>query len=241
MKKLILFTLLAIFSISFYAQNTETEKKTKEEKQKIKDELREERRYNKELKKKEKNDRPKEVMTIMGRVDSHGGYAGLGINYLEVNKVDAISFNARGSWVIGHAFAFGIGGSGFVSDYTMNNAIGKNTSFQGGYGGIYFEPIILPRFPIHISLPIFMGVGGIAEIIDFTLQDNYETSIYEASSYLLFEPGAELEINFFRHFRIAAGAYYKYPATINFANTSILAEDILKGLSVGVSFKLGKF
>lgn len=243
MKKIILFTILAIFTSALIAQTTEDEgtKKTKEEKKKEKLELREEKKFNKEKQKKEKKERPKEVITLMGKVDSHGGYAAMGMSYSEINKIPAMSFNARGSWVIGHAFAFGIGGTGFVSDFQFNEIAEENTSYQGGYGGLYFEPIILPRFPVHISFPMFIGAGGIAEIIDFTNFENYETSLYDASSFLLFEPGVELELNFFKHLRIAFGATYRYPATINFSNSTLEAEKALEGLTMGVTFKIGKF
>ena len=242
MKQIVLIIIISLFSTAIFSQIVDEEEKSEEIKKQEKLEMREQKKKDRIDKKEERKDRPKEMITLMGKADSHGGYAGLGINYTEINDVGALIFGARGSWVIGHSFAFGLGGSGFVSDYKFNSTIGENTNYQGGYGGIYFEPIILPRFPVHISLPIFLGAGGIAEMRDYISQgDDFETSLYDASSFLLIEPGAELEINFFKHFRIAFGAYYRYPATINFSNATLQAENILEGLSMGVTFKLGKF
>ena len=132
MKKIILFTILAVFTSTLFAQTTEEEttKKTKEEKRKEKLEMREEKKFNQEREKKEKKERPKEVITLMGKVDSHGGYAAFGMSYSEINKTPAMSFNARGSWVIGHSFTFGIGGTGFVSDFNYNEIAENNTSYQ---------------------------------------------------------------------------------------------------------------
>lgn len=243
MKKIILFAILAVFTSAIIAQTTEDEetKKTREEKKKEKLEIREEKKFTKEQQKKEKKERPKEIITLMGKVDSHDGYAGLGISYSEIKNTPAVSFNVRGSWVIGHAFAFGIGGTGFVSDYSFNKNAEEHTSYHGGYGGLYFEPILLPRFPVHISLPIFIGAGGIAEISDYTDFDYCETSFHDASGFLMFEPGVELELNFFKHFRVAFGATYRYPTTMNFSNNTFETEEALEGLTMGVTFKLGKF
>ena len=241
MRKLILIAIFAILGLALLAQTTDVEekKKKKNEKEKEKLELREEKKFNKEQKKQDKQDRPKEIKTLMGNVDSHGGYAGLGINYSEIDKLQAIAFNIRGSWVIGHAFAFGIGGTGFFSESQPNDS-NIITSYQGGYGGFYFEPIILPRFPVHISLPIFLGVGGITETGRNATINDYETAFYDATSFLIIEPGVELELNFFKHLRIAFGATYRYPTTMNFSNTEIQTSD-LEGITMGVTFKLGKF
>ncbi len=56
----------------------------------------------------------------------------------------------------------GFGGTGFINDISYNNAENQYTNLTGGYGGLLLEPIILPWFPVHVSLPILFGAGGIA-------------------------------------------------------------------------------
>ena len=204
-------------------------------------ELRQEKRINRIENRKERKERPKELITLMGKVNSHGGYWGTSLNYTQINKVDALVFGMKAAWVIGHSFAVGVAGSGFVSDFHENTTVNKNTSYQGGYGGLFFETILLPRFPVHLSFPVFIGVGGYSEMQDFTYSyQNNNSSFYDESVFVIAEPGAELEFNIFKHLRLAFGAYYRYPATINFTN-STLDSKFLEGLSLGATFKLGKF
>ena len=102
------------------------------------------------------------------------------------------------------------------------------------------EPILLPRFPIHISLPVVVGVGGIAYTTSTSYTDWFEPSYYveDATSFLIVEPGVELEINVVKFFRVAVGAYYRYTSNITLIDTP---EDVLNGYSAAITLKFGKF
>ncbi|MCK4745482.1 MAG: hypothetical protein KAT15_00525, partial [Bacteroidales bacterium] len=106
-----------------------------------------------------------EFKTLFGdRHISHGGYGALSINYSQIDSKDAIVIGARGAWVIAHGFALGMAGYGFLNDYSWNPALagGRNVNLTGGYGGLLMEPILFPKFPVHISIPVLIGGGGIA-------------------------------------------------------------------------------
>jgi hypothetical protein len=192
-------------------------------------------------------DEGKEISTIFGdKHISNGGYGAITFNYSQVgtdenNKSkDAIVIGGRGSWVIGHAFAFGIGGCGFLNDFHYNSTLRQYVNLSGGYGGFYFEPILFPRIPVHLSLPVMVGAGGVAYTTSYNLYNLEESNIFveDASPFLIFEPGAELEFNIIRCFRIAIGAYYRFTTDIQLLNTDM---DVLNGLSTGVTLKFGKF
>lgn len=217
MKRLILLCTLGILiALNVSAQEEETKERKKE--------------------KKEKSD---EMQTLFGRVDSYGGYGAISLNYSQIDNADALLIGGKGAWVVGHNMAFGIGGYGFFTDYVYDTNLNLNTNYQGGYGGFYFEPIILPKFPAHITIPIFIGVGGIAYVSDINLDDNeWETAVEDNSAFVVVEPGVELEMNMFKYFRMAFGVYYRYTSDVNLQN---IDPDILHGLSYGITLKLGKF
>lgn len=193
----------------------------------------------KEEKKREKKEKSDEIQTIFGRVDSYGGYGAISLNYTTINKTDALMIGGKAAWVVGHNMAFGVGGYGFFSDYMWDTTLSLNTNYQGGYGGFYIEPIILPKFPAHISIPIFIGVGGIAYVSDLNLDDNnWEDAVEDNTAFVIIEPGVELEMNMFKYFRMAFGVYYRYTSDLNLDYSE---PDILQGLSYGVTLKLGKF
>ncbi len=182
-----------------------------------------------------------DINTIFGDQNiSHGGFGAITIQYSQINGKDALIMGGRGSWVMGHAFAFGIGGTGFINDYEYNPTLNQNANLAGGYGGLVLEPIIIGTWPVHVSLPILIGVGGIAYATSYNPYDWADPNYYveDAVPFVVVEPGAELEFNVVRFFRISLGAYYRYTSDIQLAYTP---TDVLNGFSYGVTFKFGKF
>lgn len=179
-----------------------------------------------------------EIKTLMGRSSSVGGYGGLSVAYSQIDAKDAFIFGGRGAVIMGHAFALGIGGAGFINDFHYDYLLGKNISLAGGYGGLFFEPIIFPKFPVHISIPVLVGVGGIAYASIETNSWDDEYFVEDSETFLIAEPGVELEMNVARYFRFSLGGYYRYTSEIDLMNTD---SDVLNGFSFGVNFKFGKF
>jgi hypothetical protein len=173
---------------------------------------------------------------------SIGGYGGFGLGYSMIDSRHALTFDARGGIVMGHSLSMGIGGAGFINEYEYDPQINKDVSLVGGYGGFYIEPILFPKMPVHLSFPVFVGMGGAAytsfvkdENGDYT-QDN---EIEETSSiFLVIEPSAELEFNLTRFFRLAAFLSYRYTSGVEIPN---VPSDVLNTYTAGLRFKFGKF
>jgi hypothetical protein len=184
-----------------------------------------------------------EFKTLFGdKQISHGGYGAVSVNYSQIDGKDAIVMGGRGAWVIGHGIAIGFAGSGFLNDYHYNPNLsgGRNVNLAGGYGGLLIEPILFPKFPVHISIPVVAGVGGVAYTTSFNPYDwdDPQYFVEEASSFLVLEPGVELEFNVVRFFRLAIGGYYRLTSDIRLYDTS---PDVLNGFSGGITLKFGKF
>lgn len=189
----------------------------------------------------EYQERRDEVITLFGDHHvSHGGYGAVTIGYSLIDNKDAIMIGGRGAWIIGHWFALGFGGLGFINDIHFDDILNQNVNLTGGYGGLVLEPIILPRIPIHISTPVLFGVGGIAYMSSYGSVDwdepNYMTE--DATSFVIIEPGVDVELNIVKFFRLGLGASYRYTSEINLYDTS---PDVLNGLSYNISLKFGKF
>lgn len=199
-----------------------------------------------------------EYNTIFGNGDlSHGGYGAFTFGYSRINNKDAIYFGGRGGWIINHVFTMGIAGTGYFND---PNEISQDvsTNLVGGHGGIFFEPIILPKFPVHLSIPIFMGVGGMTYLehyddpnkndyfrdYDNEFEDDYNTEAIDADSYFILEPGIELEFNLIRYFRISLFASRAFTSNINLdelAGDKPISKDALEDFKFGATFKFGVF
>lgn len=188
----------------------------------------------------ERRGRDGEYKTLFGDDARNGGYGGFSVQYgpLAKNK-DAIIFSGRGAAIFGHGLAVGIIGKGYLTDFYDDADFGGEVNLAGGYGGLFIEPIAFPKFPVHLSFPVTFGVGGIAYSSRLNDDpDNWESYVEDSDAYFLVEPGAELELNLTRFFRLALGVYYRYTTDIELMYTP---EDALNGFSGGVTFKFGKF
>ncbi len=183
-----------------------------------------------------------EIRTIMGRQHySTGGYGSFGAGYSLIDNKDAVVLTGRGAWIAGHSLAFGFAGTGFVNSFSPAEGTDRVVNLTGGYGGFLFEPILLPRFPVHLSFPCIAGVGGIAytsSIKPVDSFDYYDTWVEDTQAYLVAEPGVELELNVLRFFRMSFGVSYRFTSDIDW---NYSAPDVLEGWTAGMSFKFGKF
>jgi len=180
---------------------------------------------------------------------SIGGYGGITARYTELGSAPGAVVGFRGCMVAGHTVAVGFGGNGIFSNFRYDNKLGKDALLAGGYGGLYIEPILLPKLPVHIALPVMIGVGGISYSLNNNnqnwRQNNYtESNIIDSKAFFIVEPGVELEFNVVKYFRLAIGAYYRFTSDVKLQyddNTPIEKPGFLRGLSTGVTLKFGKF
>lgn len=182
-----------------------------------------------------------EFKTIFGG-RSVGGYGGFGLGYSVIDSRHALTFDARGGIILGHGLSLGIGGTGFINEYQYNQEISKEVSLVGGYGGIYIEPILFPKLPVHLSFPVLVGMGG-AAYTTFVQDDNGnftdENNVEETSSvFLVIEPSVELEFNLTSFFRLAAFMSYRFTSELDMPS---VPADALQSYTAGVRFKFGKF
>ncbi len=186
--------------------------------------------------------RPGEVQTLFDNNHRNGGYGAFSIGYTQVAGRDAILMGGRGEWVVGGGFGLGLGGYGFVNDPLYDPIDELNYSLAGGYGGLVMEPIIMGWFPVHLTVPILIGAGGVANTsYSANWYDPYEYwdgYLEDASAFFVAEAGLELEFNLVRFFRLALFGTYRYTTDLVMANTP---ADALRGWNFGMTFKFGSF
>ena len=173
---------------------------------------------------------------------SHGGYGSFGVGYTTIDSKDAILMNFKGAWVINHSVALGFSGTGFFNN--LSKSSNNNEDYLGGgYGGFYFEPILLAKSPVHLSFPILIGGGGISVIPnDYWDWDSFNYQ-YSYDVFFLVEPGVELEINMVKFFRVALGASYRFTngVLLNYSATEQVPVDAMDGFNFYMNFKFGKW
>jgi hypothetical protein len=216
MKRIILFSIMVITSLSTFAQNASKDSSGKRS--------------------------DKEIRTLMGNDhQSNGGYGSFGFGYTRIMDQDAVVFSASGAWIVGQYLAFGFAGKGFVNSSSPGLLPERVFNLTGGYGGLLLEPIIFPRYPVHLSFPTIAGVGGIAYTTSYQPDNSweyYDTRVEDVQSYLIVEPGVELELNIVRFFRLALGVSYRFTTDVDWIYTN---QNVLDGWNAEITFKFGKF
>jgi hypothetical protein len=184
-----------------------------------------------------------EIQTIFSKRKSNGAYGAFSVGYSEIGGRDALVSGGRGAFIFDHSLAIGLGGYGFVNNLDYHSS-GNNEfeySLAGGYGGIFIEPIIAGRSPVHLSFPILIGMGGVSLFENYGWDywdQHHPTSSFGTDVFFVVEPAVELEFNLARFFRVAATASYRHTSKIELLDTS---ADALRGFNFGMVFKFGKF
>jgi len=187
-----------------------------------------------------------------------GGYGGLTVGYTQIGENSAFVSGIRGGVVLGHSFTFGIAGYGFITEQFQNPTLSESNYYQmaGGYGGLLLETIVLPLKPVHISIPVIMGAGGISYFRSYNFHDSYDWEDYAFSDlahdvFFVIEPGIEIDINMLKFMRISLGGSYRYTTDVDLktyvdfdgilSQETLAQNDILNGWNAYLTFKFGAF
>lgn len=204
----------------------------------------------------QERDNTEEYKTLFSNINGqveHGGYGAITFGYSEIDSKPALEIGGRVAWLINHQFAMGFVGKGFFNDINKSNINPKSDYYlAGGYGGLFFQPVIFPKSPVHVSFPIILGVGGVA--LNPSYQSKYHWDYdynyyydyaYDSDVFLVFEPGIDVEFNLLRYFRMSLGASYRLTNNVNLVYEYKTETDVLNKITVdpGVlnnfSFSLG--
>ncbi len=185
--------------------------------------------------------RSSEIKTLFGNRDhSNGWYVGLGGGYSQIDGHNAFTTSFRSAWIINHSFAIGLAATGFSNDLYVGHSAGTDySSVQGGYAGLLLQPVIFPKFPVHVSFPVLLGAGGAMSV------STYYNEPWEAywerqdeNFYFIVEPAAEVELNLVHWIRLSAGVSYRITSPVNLQGYS---SSMLRGFAGNVTLSFGKF
>lgn len=185
---------------------------------------------------------PDGIQTITGPGRNVGFYFGFQSAYSQIEGYDAFEAGGTFALIANHGLAIGFSGKGFFTEpYKTIPQSNLSYSYAGGYGGILIEPILFPKFPVHVSLPVLLGGGGIGRSIltDYNYPyDNTDAYMEDGSAFLIAEPGLEVEFNIARWIRFGIRGTYRFTTSIE---PTVFDSNPLDGFTGGFSLKLGKF
>ena len=184
----------------------------------------------------------KDIKTLLGKDRSGGKYGAIFIGYSGIDSRQTLVFGQKLTWLPVRTVGIGMGINEFISEYRHDDVSGRDIYVMGGFGGMYIEPVVMPRMPVHASFPILLGFGGMSQVYSddpFLISNMFD----ELQTFLILEPGVEVELNLTKTMRLAAGITYRFTTPFELSSSESYAVDIesLRSLTFKLVFKFGRF
>lgn len=181
-------------------------------------------------------ERPVETL-ITGEIDS-GGFGGPVLKFADLDDRLGMLAGFRGGWIIDHSFVLGAGVYGLANPGDFGHLTpdpeGWRSRLFMGYGGLELEWIIASHEVVHLSLQSLIGAGGVGYEYDGSPCCEDET----ADAFFVVEPGANVELNVHRVFRLGLGGSYRFVRDVGLSG---LVNETLEGPAAVVTLKFGSF
>jgi hypothetical protein len=196
-----------------------------------------------------------EIQTMFGAGDIKSTFYGaLTAKVTQINSEVGILTGGRLCWTINKTFSIGFGGTGLVSEHSVNYQSLTDTAktkLQMFNGGLFLEYIHNSKDLIHFSANTLIGFGGVYYTNDKVFpNDNYNYHSRNMDNMpwvanFVIEPAVAVEFNITKHFRVGLEASYRYTTKISendlYTADKKLEDVKLNGFSGGLVFQFGWF
>ncbi|OGU12021.1 MAG: hypothetical protein A2X61_04265 [Ignavibacteria bacterium GWB2_35_12] len=185
-----------------------------------------------------------ESETLFGNGEiTHGGYGAPELKLTQIQGELGLMAGGRGGWIINSSFSIGGGGYGLVTTHKINNyqpPFDSTAYLRVGWGGVFIEYINSSNKLVHFTVNTLIGAGGASYTKSFHDGMNWDNDgwVYESTPFFVVEPGATVDLNVAKFFRISLGASYRFVSGVDLSKTT--NKDI-SGPSANLAFKFGKF
>jgi hypothetical protein len=178
--------------------------------------------------------------TLMNNNGIKGGFVSLSSLAYEINNQLGYGIGGEVAAVFGRKFNLGFSAYGLITDVETPpiGSSGQNYYYEMAYGGLFIEPMLKSKWPVHLSFPITLGAGGVAAVQDRFYEPYWDTpQAYDYDLFLIAQGGVNIELNVFSFMRLAGGINYRNSSPFYFDQQKL----DLDGLGANISLKLGWF
>lgn len=184
------------------------------------------------------------IKTIFSKEAKATGFGAFDMTLTSMNDRFALLLGGHGGLIFNKKIMLGFGGYGITTPVKFDGIDpSEPLELSGGYGGLVTGYIWNPLEVFHVSIPLFIGIGGMnvdeAGFI-FDPDNPFLDRTIENSMFVVLEPGIQMEVNITKWFRMGMGLSYRFTEGLDLPRNQITDEDI-SGLSGNLSFKFGGF
>ncbi|MEO1254245.1 MAG: hypothetical protein AAFY41_05070 [Bacteroidota bacterium] len=188
-----------------------------------------------------KRKRRQDIKTLSGSMSHSGGFGAISFRTTDFRNQAMVLAGLRGGWIINRTLGIGVEGHGIIPTVNFDDLdpeAGQEVGALGGYGGMFLELIFFSNEVVHVTFPVSGGAGWIGynrndDILQFPLEREIDSDVF-----WYVEPGANLEFNISRNFRLALGVSKRFTQDLELFNTD---EDAFDNLNYFLTLKVGGF
>ncbi|SNS68804.1 hypothetical protein SAMN05421640_0856 [Ekhidna lutea] len=188
-----------------------------------------------------KRKRRQDIKTLSGSMSHSGGFGALSFRSTEFRNESLVLAGLRGGWIINRTLGIGVEGHGIIPTAKFDDIeAGREVNILGGYGGMFLELIFFSNEVVHVTFPVSGGAGWLGyhrTSEDVTMPGPIDQEV-DGDVFWYLEPGADLEFNVSRNFRLALGASKRFTQDLELVNTKSNAFD---KLNYFITLKVGGF
>ncbi|MFT4738265.1 MAG: hypothetical protein ACJAZM_001939 [Cyclobacteriaceae bacterium] len=187
-----------------------------------------------------KNNNRNDVKTLAGSMNHSGGFGALSFRMTEFEDQTMVLAGVRAGWIVNRTLGIGFEGHGIIPSAQFDG-IDPNESVValGGYGGMFLELILFSNQVVHLTFPASAGAGWMGYNIDWENSNfNGSSRTVDEDIFWYVEPGANIEMNISRNFRLDFGVSKRFTQDLELINTATNAFD---NLNYYVTLKIGGF
>jgi hypothetical protein len=185
--------------------------------------------------------RRNDIRTLSGNMSHSGGFGALSIRSTSFRDEAMVLAGLRGGWIINRTLGIGLEAHGVIptAKYSDIDPM-RDVVALGGYGGMFLELIFFSNEVVHVTFPVSAGAGWLGYHLDFD-EDNLpaqDDQLVDEDVFWYVEPGASIEVNLSRSFRLALGTSKRFTQDLELINTKTNAFD---KMNYFVTLKVGGF
>ncbi len=157
-----------------------------------------------------------DIKTLAGSMHHSGGFGALSFRTTDFMDETMVLAGIRGGWIINRTLGIGVEGHGIIPTAKYANIDPNGEVFAvGGYGGMFLELIFLSNTVVHVTFPTSAGAGWLGYTEDWESDDptpgtDNSSSVIDDDVFWYVEPGANIEVNISRNFRMDFGVSKRF-------------------------------
>lgn len=182
-----------------------------------------------------------DIKTVSGNMSHSGGFGALSFRSTSFRDEAMVLAGLRGGWIINRTLGIGFEAHGIIptAKYSDIDPL-QDVVALGGYGGMFLELIFFSNEVVHVTFPVSGGAGWLGYSRDFD-DNNVPTpgdNIVDEDVFWYVEPGAGIEVNLSKSFRLGMGASKRFTQDLALVGTKNNAFD---KMNYYVTLKIGGF